>query len=176
MVNFEENLGLVDKVWFDKFRGAAANLEDDLKQEGRIGLWSACKKYREELGSFSTYAYATIFYMMMNLLKRERGWQSVICLDNEEVLDYVDDFSENVDVSEKEVGYNFLKSELLRECKKSSKKSFEMLNEFINGKRIVDIAKDLNVSRQRVHFVLQSFFSDFRDKYDLKNGEIIRKK
>lgn len=60
MVDFDENVGLVYFV-FNKFYQMHRNIEDDLIQEGLIGLWKACQTFDSLRGTeFSTYAVVVI--------------------------------------------------------------------------------------------------------------------
>jgi len=178
MVEFEKNQKLVEKVIWDRFRGVREDLVDDLRQEGLIGLWEACQKYKEGIGEFSTYGYWRIYYRMLNFLKKEREWDCNICYETEESLEYFgkEMYLKDECVPEKKVGYDMLKEALVEECKESSKRRIDILNEFIDGKRITDIARKFNISKQRVNYVLQAHFRDFKKKYECKNGEIHKKK
>lgn len=55
---FEENMRLVHWVIGRSFPSYCT--DDDVIQEGYIGLWKACKSYNSEKGSFSTYAVPCI--------------------------------------------------------------------------------------------------------------------
>jgi RNA polymerase sigma factor (sigma-70 family) len=62
---FEENMCLVGFVYQRKFHEYSA-YQEDLIQEGFLGLWKACLNFDESRGiQFSTYAYTAIERTMM---------------------------------------------------------------------------------------------------------------
>lgn len=70
-VDFESNIRLVYKVYNDHFQDCRW-IEDDLIQEGMIGLWKACQAFDESRGvPFGSFAYICIRNSMGMLLRRE---------------------------------------------------------------------------------------------------------
>ncbi len=70
MVDFDENVGLVYYV-FNKFYQNYRNIEDDLIQEGLMGLWKACQTFDSLRGTeFSTYATVVIKYAMCMYVRK----------------------------------------------------------------------------------------------------------
>lgn len=69
----EENIKLVGyalNIYFKKFREIYPYLEEDLYQEGCIGLFQAAKKYNPDKGAFSTIAMKYIRGRMTTFFKR----------------------------------------------------------------------------------------------------------
>ncbi len=69
----EENIKLVGYAlnkYFKKFREIYPYLEEDLYQEGCIGLFQAAKKYNTDKGAFSTIAMKYIRGRMTTFFKR----------------------------------------------------------------------------------------------------------
>lgn len=69
----EENIKLVGyalNIYFKKFREIYPYLEEDLYQEGCIGLFQAAKKYNTDKGAFSTIAMKYIRGRMTTFFKR----------------------------------------------------------------------------------------------------------
>ena len=69
----EENIKLVGYAlnkYFKKFREIYPYLEEDLYQEGCIGLFQAAKKYNTDKGAFSTIAMKYIRGRMTRFFKR----------------------------------------------------------------------------------------------------------
>ena len=69
----EENIKLVGyalNIYFKKFREIYPYLEEDLYQEGCIGLFQAAKKYNPDKGAFSTLAMKYIRGRMTTFFKR----------------------------------------------------------------------------------------------------------
>ncbi len=69
----EDNIKLVGyvlNIYFKKFREIYPYLEEDLYQEGCIGLFQASKKYNSDKGAFSTIAMKYIRGRMTTFFKR----------------------------------------------------------------------------------------------------------
>lgn len=69
----EDNIKLVGyalNIYFKKFREIYPYLEEDLYQEGCIGLFQAAKKYNTDKGAFSTIAMKYIRGRMTTFFKR----------------------------------------------------------------------------------------------------------
>ena len=101
MVDFESNIGLVYKVYNDRFNEYRW-LEEDLIQEGMIGLWKACQVFDKNRGvPFSSYACICIRNAMGMLLRKELRYVANMNFDVQ-----VDDFKpteqELLDMDERE--------------------------------------------------------------------------
>lgn len=78
MIPFEENISLVYKVFNDCF-SESRYIEDDLIQEGMIGLLKACRTYTDDQGAaFSTYAYTCIRMSMLQYAMKEGQQASLV--------------------------------------------------------------------------------------------------
>lgn len=62
------NLNIVESVILRKFK---VDIDDDLVQEGRIGLMKAAKTYDESRAKFSTYAYECITKHLLNYFSKQ---------------------------------------------------------------------------------------------------------
>lgn len=79
---YESNTGLVYSIFNQKFAGFR-QFEEDLIQEGCIGLWNACNTFSTSKGvAFSTYACECIMnHMKMYLRKEIRHQERMTSLD-----------------------------------------------------------------------------------------------
>lgn len=81
MIDFEPNVCLVYKVFNSRFSDFRW-IEEDLIQEGMIGLWNACQTYDSSRGtSFSTYAVRCISNQMGMYIRKEKKYAGVMSLD-----------------------------------------------------------------------------------------------
>lgn len=80
---YEKNENLVYytlKTFYPEFL-----FDEDVRQEGRIGLWKACGKWDESKGAFSTYAVVCIkrnFYGYFRNLMRKKNPKPETSLDD----------------------------------------------------------------------------------------------
>lgn len=158
MINFEENEKLVYKVFKDNFAGYRW-LKDDLLQCGRIGLWKACKKFKEDKGhKFSSYAVKVIRNEMLLYLKKEV--KEIACNIQEDV------------VSEEEVDPDM---KIIYEDLIASVKHGEMLDMFYKGMTINQLSVKYGVSKQAISKTLIECQKQLRAKVkgDDKVGKII---
>ena len=81
MSRFEENTGLVYSTFNREF-ASFRYIEEDLIQEGLLGLWKACRTYKESSGvKFSTYAVVCIRNNMNMYVNKELRHKDVLSTD-----------------------------------------------------------------------------------------------
>ena len=81
MVDFESNMMLVYAV-FNRHFYMHREYEEDLIQEGMIGLLKAIEKFDESRGAkFSTYAYTVIRNEMRQYIRRMKRYPEPVSLD-----------------------------------------------------------------------------------------------
>lgn len=142
--------------------------DQDLLQEGYIGLWNACLTFDESKGcKFSTYATYCIRNAILKALYKsnQNNKLQVISLQTpvstqdslEEELtiqDTIADQTTTLDALHTIIILNQLKDSLVGTRKK-------VLEKRMKEKSITEIAQDLHISKQRVTKILQ----DLRRKY-----------
>lgn len=137
---FNENIGLVIYLYNKRFNNLSW-LRDDLIQSGYIGLWNACRTFKEENKcKFSTYASRCIINSMLMLIRKE----------NKHILN---DCNCSLEVEDEEVSItgiipvenDFIDLDLERQLKNN-----KILNLYIEGYNIKEISKILNISRNTV--------------------------
>lgn len=80
---FEQNTNLVHWCILNKFPTLVGN--EDVRQEGFIGLWKACRTYSQSKSAFATYAVPCIMNNIRMLLRKESRniLNSTVSLDAE---------------------------------------------------------------------------------------------
>ena len=83
----EENMGLVISI-VNRFNPKNTTERDDFIQAGRIGLWKAIDKFREDRGTkFSPYAWNPIRWEIMKEIRSYMKHKHLpLDLDNDDVL------------------------------------------------------------------------------------------
>lgn len=164
MVDFESNTGLVFKVYNDHF-SQYSRLQEDLVQEGMIGLWKACQTFDEGRGTpFSTYACVCIRNAMGMFIRKELRHQSVASID--EVFPNEQDGFTLLDLLRDE---SMLKSDdlLLAQAAMNEAKKlpcYGMIMMKVSGMKQRQIAKLLGMTEVAVSETLRSAFQELRDK------------
>lgn len=150
MVDFEENVGLVYYV-FNTFYQDYRSMEDDLLQEGMMGLWKACQTFDVLRGvGFSTYAVKVIKNAMGMYVRKETRRPKEYSLDklvNDEVgmpfLNLVAYDEKEVDEESEYVIQVLLKVANDNDCK-------YLIEMKLKGMKQVDIAKELGIHQSTV--------------------------
>lgn len=152
MVDFEQHKGLVGMT-FNKYFTKVKKHEEDLMQCGYLGLWKACQTFDESKGfAFSTYAVKCIRNEMAIWLRSElKYWYYTtdIIVENEdgEMQNIVELFADDGGMQEVE-----------DDCYLDGILNFtygDIIKEYVNGRTLSEIAKDMGISRQAVSKIIQ---------------------
>lgn len=136
---------------FDLTYGSYCVNRDDLFQEGNIGLYEACKSYREEFKTkFSTYAYTIIkrriqrfYYANIKTYKEE-----ICSIDNEELIDHCSYMVyENNDIYRAEIDKRDRLDKVLNTM---SYEDREIVKMRINNYSYKEISSKLNINPKRI--------------------------
>ncbi len=164
MVDFESNTRLVFKVYNDHF-SQYERFQDDLVQEGMIGLWKACQSFDEKRGTpFSTYACVCIRNAMGMFIRKEIRHMAVLSIDAEEIGDTTG--LTLLDLLKDESGIRtddlLLAQAAMNEAKKLP--CYEMILMKLSGMKQRQIARQLGMTEVAVSETLRSAFQELRDK------------
>lgn len=156
MQNFEQNASLVYYVFNTHFADKRT-IENDLVQEGMIGLWNACRNYNESRGvAFSTYATKCIRNAMMMYVRKEyKKANDVVSLEALQEAG-ADDTALSVRYDEK-LERDLLMQKVLKHADKVGMR--EMINMKLQGKTQGEIASSLHMSPARVSEKLKEFYT-----------------
>lgn len=162
-----DNEGLVNDVIKNYY--PAYRYDEDIHQEGLIGLWNALLTYNDTNGAkFSTYAYTCIKYSIniaverMSAMKRKLDYGNICVSLNEPIANQEGDTTERINMIEDtktEGSY----SDLLEFYKGLSRKKQFIMNRKVKGFDTQSIADEMNVSGQtvrRIWNVLQKEVAD----------------
>ena len=141
--------------------------DEDLRQEGLIGLWRACKSFDENKGvQFSTYASRCIrneinLSIARSLTQKRTLDQANACdsLDREILLSGSSTDTMHNMIPDRNVEPSALG--VLEFYKSLDKRKQKILQLHMNGAKIKNIAVKLDVSGQTVRRILHSVKSDF---------------
>jgi RNA polymerase sigma factor (sigma-70 family) len=163
----EEMMAMANAVYNSKFRGQRVLDRLDLVEEGVVGIIRAGERYDESKGKFSTYAWKSAYRKMLRAVMRESGKvaNTVYDYDFDCIGEEDDDYDERKIVSVGIVGK-------LRELNKNDN---EILNELLACKKQNDVAKEFNVSTQRVSKVFRDFKNSVNERFEIINGELCEK-
>lgn len=167
MIDFDSNVMLVYSV-FNKNYKAYRHLEDDLVQEGLLGLWKACNTFDPEKGAeFSTYAVKCIKNEMGMFLRKIGKSQEELSLDrplntecNATFLHLVEEVNVEEDDSKSEA------IQMLIDVAKET--GNERLIELkLQGMKQVDIAKELHVHPATISERMRFLYEKVRNKLNI---------
>lgn len=168
MVDFYENVGLVYYVYntyYQRYR----DIEDDLIQEGMMGLWKACQTFNPSIGSkFSTYAVRVIKNAMGMYVRKEARSREVYSLDR--LIDEDEPkmtFWNIISYDEQEDERNAYALEVLMKVAKEHDCE-ELVRMRLEGMRQVDIAKELGIHQSTVSERLSRLYALVRKELGLK--------
>lgn len=134
--------------------------EEDLCQEGLIGLFSAVNAYDAEKqgsSSFKTFAYKCIKSRILNLISLSRAEKHRALNDSVSIQEVVDNETDGFISSpeDKVIGEEGLK-ELIYEIKSQlSNFEIQVFNLYVEGERYTEIAEKLNKSPKSVDNAIQ---------------------
>jgi RNA polymerase sigma factor (sigma-70 family) len=162
----EDNMNLVYFVLHDKFRRFVH--DEDLVQTGMLALCNAGKQYDETRGSFSTYAYKSIYLAICSELNRRNKHRDADIIS----LDYVITNDEggkttlgDLIVGEPDIDYVDI-SDL---CNKLSPLDKQILELREQGLTTRQIEKKIGFSRTYVSQRLRLMHKMYEDMYGEKN-------
>lgn len=169
MVNFDENIGLVYYV-FNKYYQKYRDIEDDLIQEGMIGLWKACQTFdslREV--KFSTYAVKVIKNSMGMYVRKEARSREECSLDRLVDADRKDGkrvtFLNLMPYDAQEDLRDVI--EVLLEVAKENNCE-EIVKMKLDGMKQVDIAKELGVHQSTISEKLRRLYALVRKELGIE--------
>lgn len=128
-----ENKNLVFFVWKKYFNNFIKEKED-LMQIGWIALWQAVKKYDGVSSTFGYYATASIKNQMLRYVLRQQKFGNDIQLADDEILR---------NANEEDIEENLLIEMALEDT--------NIAKRIMNGERVVDIAKEENLTRAGIY-------------------------
>lgn len=120
---------------------------EDIEQEGMIGLCKAAKSYEPEKGAFSTYAVVKIRGAISDELSRDRKRIKTVSLDAERELNDDDVTLYNSVIGDENEGYVDLRP-LYKVLNPRQREIFDLVQ---RGMSRSDICEVLGVSKQAVH-------------------------
>ncbi len=116
-------------------------MEEDLFQEGCIGLIEAKKRYKPELNvPFQSYAN---FWIKKQILEAIKDYKRQKIHSNFENIDFLYQVKENYSTTD-----NYLPIDEINEIKELERKILEKF--FIEGKSLNEISKELKIPREKV--------------------------
>ena len=136
-----------------QYRNAYGIGQDDLVQEGILGLLSATRAYREGAGAFSAFAAACIRNRMLSALRRQLPADGFELTDAEERLSDVPSGQagpEQLVVQQERLSR--LREQLLRELTPSE---YRALMGYLSGQSYAEIASAAGVSKKAVDNALR---------------------
>lgn len=168
MVDFDENVRLVYYV-FNKFYQKYRNIEDDLIQEGLIGLWKACQTFDSSRGTeFSTYAVVVIKNAMGMYVRKVNRRPKEYSLD--ELVDKDESgmtFLNLVSYDEQEDPRDAYVIEVLMKVAKENDCE-EIVKMKLDGMKQVDIAKELGVRQSTISEKMRNLYALVRKELGIE--------
>lgn len=163
---FEDNQKLVNYVLWHYY--SQYGFDEDLYQEGSIGLWKACLTYKESRSEFSTYAVNCIRNQILKVLQSQsRKTIDTISLDaplklgfesDLTIADCLEDPVSNIDID-----YICLRDHLSK-CKEKDKRLVQMR---LQGLTLEEISQTLGVTKQYVGSRLTKILVSYLEKKNL---------
>lgn len=160
---FEDNQKLVNYVLWHYY--SKYGFDEDLYQEGSIGLWKACLTYDSSKSEFSTYAVHCIRFQMLKSLQSQFKRIDTISLDSPlkskdglTIADCLEDPVSNIDID------CICLKEHLRNCKEKDKRLVQMR---LQGLTLEEISQTLGVTKQYVGSRLTKILVSYLDKKNL---------
>lgn len=167
MVDFDSNVNLV-YMTFNQWYWMYGWLEEDLIQEGMIGLWKACQTFDVTRGNlFSTYAVKCIKNEMgMFLRKESRYFSRVESLDAKIDNDGKSTFLETIEAQEEGMT-DYEKYVLELAISKAKELGFWNIVELrLKGMQQVDIAKQLGIHQVTVSERMNKLYAEVRKELE----------
>lgn len=169
---YEENEKLVYYVYIKYFKSKTpADIEEDLLQEGKIGLYKACKCFNENYkNKFSTFACRCIYTQICMFLRRIK--KHYVCFTFSDLSD--DDFNfelslnDNFNVDEilDDIVLKNNTKQILLTFKKDYQKKAILL--WISGYKQTEITKECNVSKSSVCRTIGDFIYRMKKAYQVE--------
>lgn len=126
--------------------------DEDIIQQGRIGLWKACESYDDGKSKFSTFAVKCIFNEIMREIRhraKERRLGYAVSLD--EVIGTEEDSDSEITIGSSipfiEEGYCIVDHDLSSVVKKMSERNAEVFGMYIYGFSATEISQIFGFSR-----------------------------
>lgn len=138
---FEKNMNLVHWVLHNRFPSFA--FDEDMQQEGMLGLWKGCLAYDEAVSKPSTFLTRCIQNSVLIALRKEKKEPGTVPLSE---LEEVGVFFKATDGTEEE----FARIELEEMLEYLPERDKQLLNLVLQEKRQVEIAAELGVSQPYV--------------------------
>lgn len=142
--------------------------DEDISQVGTIGLWKACISYNEAKSAFSTYAITCIKNEINHELRKRKKYERLdvsvslndhIEIDRDqktELIDTIPDEDDNYSVLDYDL--SFLKNKI-------NERDYKIFLKFANGLSMSDIAKEMNLTRSRVSFIINEIRTIVKKEY-----------
>lgn len=155
----------ISKYVFKKIFKTLVNDKEDLIQESLLALWKSKNKYDKSRGKYFQFAYKTSKNAMLGYIRNNKNDASILSIYNDVIdeIQIVDILASNdYEITQINENYLSLFKEILRIFKtdKSIKKRNQLFKKvliryyFYNIKQI-DIAKELNITRERVSKIIK---------------------
>ena len=159
----EENLGLVAYVIRRRFRKYVAN--QDIWQEGRIGLWKAAQRFDPSLGhKFSSFAYVVIWRRICNYIKTAKLQEvyEEFSLDSEAFIlegdgqadtlfgsDLISDHG-NSEAAIEAVCSEVVTEGIIEKIRQKNPRTADIITLRMNGKTLDEIGNKYGLTRERI--------------------------
>ncbi len=172
MSRFDSNTQLVYFVFNENYQDYREH-EEDLIQEGFMGLWKACQTFDASRGTkFSTYAVKVIKNEMGMYLRRMARHSSNLSLDNfigmpedgTTFLNMLEDTPENkLTVKEEYILMSLKKAAERMNCT-------DILEMRLKGMKQVDIAKELGIHQATVSERMRTLYNMVRKELGIEES------
>ena len=156
----EDNMNLVKYIFNKKF-SKNREMEEDILQEGYIGLTIAAKTFDQDTGiMFSTYAYKVIYNQILMFLRGNKN-KDMVSLDEE----VVEDGSTLVDMLVADTEEPALYTDLHKAIKSLKPKLRDtILDIYFDGKYYREVAEGLGMTKQNVSKRHQQALKQLKEK------------
>lgn len=165
---FEKNINLV-YFTVNKYYSDLKD-DDDLIQEGMIGLYRACKTWDPSKSTFSTYAVAVILNALRyELRKRNKQYNTICSIDDiiedgdncYSLHDLLFDTRNTIDSIEFKIVFQQIFNSL-------SKKEKTIISLLMQGDKQFEVAEKLGYTRSNVSRVQTKFLRELYNSLDIK--------
>lgn len=169
MVDFRSNIPLVHYV-VNKYYNKYYQMKPDLIQEGMIGLWKACKTFKEEKGiKFATYATRCIMNNIGMFLRGERKHLDIKSLDETYTIDASGDEVAYVDILEADEP-EYFDDRIFTVCKRP-----DIVKLWMAGYTQTEIGEKVGFSQVHVHRLFEKDLASMRKFLNGERPELKRK-
>lgn len=125
--------------------------DEDYIQIGNIGLWKAADTFQDGLGSFSTYAYSCILRELIAQDRQDNRSKRKSAFTEQSLSEMTANVCQPALNFEDRLISRFRTEEILRRIRRENPRQAYVLSQRMQGRSNVEIAREMNVSRQRIY-------------------------